>query len=64
MEMAQAPHTVELDEYLKDFITAVHGAVNKAIPNIQDEKIVDQALRDCQEVLDMVMEGKVSEWLK
>ena len=62
--MAQAPKTVELDEHLKDCITAVHGAVNKAIPNIKDEKIVDQALKDCQEVLDMVMEGKVSEWLE
>ena len=62
--MAQAPNTVELDEYLKDFITAVHGAVGKAIPNIKDDKIVDQALKDCQEVLDVVMEGKVSEWLE
>ena len=62
--MAQAPNTVELDEYLKDFITAVHGAVSKAIPNIKDDKIVDQALKDCQEVLDVVMEGKVSEWLE
>ena len=62
--MVQAPNTAELDEHLKACITAVHGAVNKAIPNIKDEKIVDQALRDCQEVLDMVMEGNVSEWLK
>ena len=62
--MAQAPKTAELDEHLKDCITAIHGAVNKAIPNIKDEKIVDQALKDCQEVLDMVMEGKVSEWLE
>ena len=64
MEMAQAPHTAELDEHLKECITAVHGAVNRAIPNIKDEKIVDQALHDCQEVLDMVMEGKVSEWVE
>lgn len=62
--MAQAPHTNELDEHLKDCITAVHGAVNRAIPNIKDEKIVDQALQDCREVLDMVMEGKVSEWVE
>lgn len=62
--MVQAPHTVELDEHLKDCITAVHGAVNRAIPNIKDEKLVDQALQDCREVLAMVMEGKVSEWLE
>ncbi len=62
--MAQAPNTVVLDEHLKDCIAAVHGAVSRAIPNIKDEKIVDQALQDCKEVLDMVMEGKVSEWLE
>ncbi len=62
--MAQAPHTAELDEHLKDCIAAVHGAVNLAIPKIADDKLVDQALQDCQEVLDLVMEGKVSEWVE
>ena len=62
--MVQAPKTVELDEHMKDCITAVHGAVNRAIPNIKDDKIVDQALQDCKDVLDMVMEGRVSEWLE
>lgn len=61
--MAQAPHTTELDEHLKDCISAVHGAVNSALPHMDDDKVVDQALRDCQEILDIVMEGKVSEWL-
>ena len=58
--MEKAPNTVELDEHMKDCITAIHGAV----PNIKDDKVVDQALQDCKEVLDMVMEGKVSEWLE
>ena len=62
--MEKAPNTVELDEHLKDCITAIHGAVSVAIPNIKDDEIVDQALQDCKEVLDMVMEGKVSEWLE
>lgn len=62
--MEKAPNTVELDEHLKDCIAAIHGAVSLAIPNINDDKIVDQALQDCREVLDMVMEGKVPEWLR
>ena len=62
--MEKAPNTVELDEHLKDCITAIHGAVSLAIPKIKDDKVVDQALQDCKEVLDMVMEGKVSEWLE
>lgn len=62
--MEKAPNTVELDEHMKDCITAIHGAVSLAIPNIKDDKVVEQALRDCKEVLDLVMEGKVSEWLE
>jgi len=62
--MPQAPHTEELDEQLKTIIQAVHGAVNWAMPHLDDPKIVDKALQDCQEMLDEVMRGNVSEWLK
>jgi len=62
--MPQAPHTEELDEQLKEFIQAVHGAVNWAMPHLNEPKIADKAIQDCKEILDMVMEGKVSEWLK
>ena len=30
--MEQAPNTVELDEHLKVVISALHGAVNRAVP--------------------------------
>lgn len=62
--MPQAPHTVELDEHLKEVIQALHGAVNWAMPHVGDPKIVDKAIRDCKEILDVVLEGKVLEWLK
>ncbi|MGH7774246.1 MAG: hypothetical protein ACREQA_18630 [Candidatus Binatia bacterium] len=62
--MSQAPHTEELDEHLKDIIQAVHRAVNWAMPHLNDPKIVDKAIEDCREILDVVMEGNVSEWLK
>lgn len=63
--MPQAPHTEELDEHLKDVIQAVHHAVNWAMPHLKDDaKLVDKAIEDCKEILDVVMEGKVSEWLK
>lgn len=61
--MAQAPNTVELDEHLKVVISALHGAVSRAIPHMDDPKLVDQAIHDCKEVLDEVMAGKVSEWV-
>lgn len=62
--MPQAPHTVELDEHLKEVVQALHGAVNWAMPHVDDPKIVDKAIRDCKEILDVVLEGNVSEWLK
>ncbi len=62
--MPQAPNTEPIDEYLKDIIQAVHRAVNWAMPHLDDPKIVDKAIEDSKEMLDVVMEGKVSEWLK
>ena len=61
--MAQAPNTVELDDHLKEVVTALHRAVNYAMPHIGDPKISDQAIRDCREILDVVMKGNVSEWV-
>jgi hypothetical protein len=61
--MPQAPNTEALDEHLKDIIQAVHRAVNWAMPHLDDPKIVNQAIQDSKEMLDVVMEGNVSEWL-
>ena len=34
------------------------------IPHLKDDpKIVDQSIADCKEILDVVMEGNVKEWL-
>ncbi len=62
--MGQATNTVEMDEHLKEMVTALHGAVNWAMPHIKDPKIANKAIQDCKEILDVVMEGNVSEWLK
>ncbi len=61
--MTQAPNTEAVDDYLKDVVTALHRAVNWAMPHLNDPKIANRAIHDCKEILDVVMEGKVSEWL-
>jgi hypothetical protein len=39
-------------------------AVGAGIPHLKDDqKIVDQAIADCKEILDVVMEGNVKEWI-
>jgi hypothetical protein len=59
-----APNTVELDEYLKVVVQAVKSACNSAAPRLNtDPPAVDQALNDCEEILNTVMDGKVEEWI-
>ena len=60
----QAPNTQALDDHMKDMIMGLQRAVSAAIPHIKDDpKIVDKAIDDCKEILDVVIEGKVEEWL-
>jgi hypothetical protein len=61
--MPQASNTVALDEHLKDVVGALHGAVGRAMPHLDDSAVVGQTLRDCKEILDEVMAGKISDWV-
>ena len=54
------PETEKLDEHLQEVVRALHGAVKKGIT---DPKAADKALHDCKEILDVIMEGKVEEWV-
>jgi hypothetical protein len=56
--MQAAPNTEALDQQFKEFIQALKGAVNSAMP----QQVVDKAIADCKEILDVVMEGNVKEW--
>ncbi|MDP3768042.1 MAG: hypothetical protein Q8S13_08500 [Dehalococcoidia bacterium] len=62
--MTHAPNTEALDEAMEEMVRALHATVNRALPHVNDDpELVDQALRDCTEILDVVLEGNVSEWL-
>ena len=61
--MTQAPNTVEMDEHFKEVVQALYSAVNFGMPHVKEPKVVDKAIADCKEILDTIMEGKVSEWL-
>jgi len=58
-----APNTEKLDEHLLDVIRALHGAVKQGVSHSNDAKVMDQAIKDCKEILDVIMAGKVQEWL-
>jgi hypothetical protein len=61
--MEQASNTVKIDDHLKEVVQALHGAVNWGLSHQNEPKLADKAIEDCKEILDVVMEGKVSEWL-
>jgi hypothetical protein len=63
--MQPAPNTEALDQQFKEFIQALKGAVNSAMPHLKDDnpQVVDKAIADCKEILDVVMEGNVKEWI-
>jgi hypothetical protein len=61
--MPQAPNTEKLDEHLLQVVRALHGAVKQGVSHSKDATVMDNAIRDCEEILDLIMVGNVSEWL-
>jgi hypothetical protein len=58
-----APDIEKLDEHLLEVVRALHGAVKQGVSHANDSKIVDNAIADCKEILDVTMAGRVTEWL-
>jgi len=58
-----APNTDKIDEHLLEVVRALHGAVKQGVSHANDTKVMDQAIKDCKEILDVIMAGNVKEWL-
>jgi hypothetical protein len=58
-----AANTRQLDEHLLEVVRALHGAVKQGVSHKDDPKIMATAIQDCKEILDVIMEGNVQEWL-
>ncbi|MBI2755985.1 MAG: hypothetical protein HYX52_04655 [Chloroflexi bacterium] len=62
--MERVPHTDALDSYLRDVIATLYSATNQGIKHLEDDPaLVERSIRDCQEILDVIMEGDVKEWV-
>ena len=59
-----ATNTEKVDEHLLEVTRALHGAVKQGMAHANDPKVIDNAIRDCKEILDLIMAGKVSDWLR
>jgi hypothetical protein len=53
----------KLDEHLKEVVQALHGAVGWAMSHQKEPELVDKAIQDCHEILEVIMLGKVEEWI-
>ena len=58
-----APNTDKMDEHLLEVVRALHGAVKQGVSHKDDPKIMDKAIHDCKEILDVILAGDVKEWL-
>ena len=58
-----APNTEQLDAHLQEVVRALHGAVKQGVSHKDDPKVMEQAINDCKEILDVIMKGDVKEWL-
>ncbi|HEY7317959.1 MAG TPA: hypothetical protein VIE89_10320 [Candidatus Binatia bacterium] len=58
-----APNTEQLDEHLLEVVRALHGAVKQGVSHSNEPNVMDKAIADCKEILDVIMAGKVQEWL-
>ena len=58
-----APNTDKLDEHLLAVVRALHGAVKQGVSHSKDDKIMENSIKDCKEILDVIMAGDVKEWL-
>lgn len=61
----QAVNINEVDEYLEQVVQALHRTVRYAIPHVKQEpEVADKAVRDCEEILSVVMAGNVADWVR
>jgi hypothetical protein len=58
-----APNIEKLDEHLLEVVRALHGAVKQGVSHSDDPKVVEKSIGDCKDILDVIMAGRVSEWL-
>jgi hypothetical protein len=58
------PIAAPLDDYLREVVQTLHAAVAQGMRRAQDDPATAAAtLRDCGEILDVIMAGDVREWL-
>jgi hypothetical protein len=53
-----------LDQHLLQVVGSLHAAVKQGVSHAKEPEVMDHAIRDCKEILDVVLEGDVKQWLQ
>jgi hypothetical protein len=61
--MPEAVNLRELDAYLQQVVQALQKTVSYAIPHAKEPNIAEKAIRDCDEILSVIMAGEVAAWV-
>ena len=56
------PLTEPLDVFLREVVQALRAAVNRGMQS-GDPPEIDKTIQDCKEILDVIMAGRVQEWI-
>lgn len=58
------PIAEPLDDFLREVVQTLHSAVNQGIQAAQDDsQAAEKIINDCGEMLGVIMEGNVQEWI-
>jgi hypothetical protein len=52
-----------LDEHLLEVVRALQAAVKQGVSHAKEPAVMDHAIKDCKEILDVILTGDVKEWL-
>ena len=62
--MTPTPLAEPLDAYLREVVQTLHAAVNQGMRRAaENPRAAEPQIRDCEEVLSVIMRGDVKEWL-
>ena len=58
------PIAVPLDDYLMQVVQTLHTAVNQGMRRLADDpQGATKQVQDCEEIIDIIMAGDVTEWI-
>ncbi|HYU17544.1 MAG TPA: hypothetical protein VEQ11_02505 [Chloroflexota bacterium] len=62
VEVEPTPIAEPLDTFLREVVQTLQSAVRQGIQS-EDPEVAERAFQDCKEMIDVIMQGNVQEWI-